>query len=285
MSNEIFISGIIGEDVTAKEIQKQLRNCEGTPIVRINSVGGNLSDGIAIVNAVKDSGAITVNEGIAYSMGAIILLAGKEVHAQENSLMMLHNVSGFAFGHSQQLSTTASDLKKHDIALAKTIAQKTGLENKTVFEQFLNYKDNFFNADEAKELGLVDKVIESEKKDEFLNLVQNMTFQNALNYFKGLGKNAKNEGLFSLNNPTVQGWQNLAKDDFEAKFEFLKEHQINDAGKWQEVANHFYKKMNEYGKQPACFHSNPQSTNLSHEGESHEYKTGIDKTFSDFQNL
>jgi ATP-dependent Clp endopeptidase proteolytic subunit ClpP len=159
------------DGITAKGFRQDLQDCnddaECTSIlVAINSPGGSIGEGIAIYNAIitqnLDANAKPINtrnDGIAYSMGAIVLLAGKKVYAHENTTTMLHCCSGGAWGNVRDVENYLGQMRAVDKGLAKSIASKTGKTLESVQSDIMNYDDHFYTSDEAKDLGLIDEVI------------------------------------------------------------------------------------------------------------------------------
>lgn len=172
---EILIYGGIGEWAWSEEkgwyeqnlavdIRAQLNELAsscGVINIRINSPGGFVDEGIAIVNAIIQC-PVPVHiyiDGLAASMAAIIALAGAKVHAASNSLFMFHNVSGWSYGNAKDMLKAHEVWSKWDSTLATTIAERTTLSEDEISERFLNYEDNFFTAAEALELGLIDEIL------------------------------------------------------------------------------------------------------------------------------
>lgn len=149
------IGGSFFEDgTTAKDFVNTLRDLEkeaSTIEIRINSPGGSVWDGIAIFNAIRNSKAEinTYVDGIAYSMAAIIALAGKKIHIADNARMMFHNASVAIRGNAQQLREQADIVQGYDTSLSLALQQRTGLSETDVASKYLNYKDNYINADQA----------------------------------------------------------------------------------------------------------------------------------------
>ncbi|WP_421811738.1 head maturation protease, ClpP-related [Flagellimonas sp.] len=130
--------------------------------VRINSPGGNVHDGLAIYNALYNSKKtiLTYNDGICYSMAALLMLAGEKSHSFKNCLFMTHNVISAVWGNAQEMRTEADVLDKYDQALGTAIESKLGISSEKVSELYLNYKDNYFTAQEAKDIGFYDDIID-----------------------------------------------------------------------------------------------------------------------------
>lgn len=163
-NQKIFIYGVIGSDgVSAEAFVLEFQKLEqaGHPIhVHINSPGGSVWDGLAIFTTIKSSKVpvYTHVDGIAYSMAAMIALAGHRVHMAQGSLLMLHNVSTSEYGHAQKLRQTADEVEKYDAVLADLIASKSGKSLDFVHQNWLDYKDHLFSPTEALSVGLIDQI-------------------------------------------------------------------------------------------------------------------------------
>lgn len=174
----IYIYGVIGgfdwdswtfintadsflEDFKAVENEYDVIN------VKINSPGGNVWDGLAIFNALNNSEKTinTYNDGICYSMAALLMLAGDNSYANANSLFMIHNVISAVWGNASQMREEADVLDKYDSALGTAIESKLGISAEKVKSDYLNYKDNYLTASEAMEQGFYDKVLDNKSKN------------------------------------------------------------------------------------------------------------------------
>lgn len=172
MGREIKIYGNIGYDwwtgegITAKSISKELDAAiaakEKEVTVRINSPGGSVFEGIAIYNAIANSAleVTTIVDGIAYSMGAIIALAGNKIQMAKNATMMIHNVSGGVYGNANDLRGALEMMEKLDNSLAISISDKTGLSVDEVKAKWLDFVDHTLSADEALKDKLIDSIVE-----------------------------------------------------------------------------------------------------------------------------
>lgn len=182
-SAEIMIYGVIGssfweEGNDAKNFVKDFKRLEAQYDridVHINSPGGSVWDGLPMFNVIRASKKEihTYNDGIAFSMGAMIFLAGKHRHASKGSLLMLHNVLGGAVGNADDLRNSAAMMDKHDDVLADLIAEQSGKDKDAVKSEWMNYKNHFFTATEAHENGFVTDLEEYEA-DGVPENVQNM---------------------------------------------------------------------------------------------------------------
>lgn len=172
----IFIYGVIGgidfdtwEEInTAAKFAEEFNEVEkdaDTIHVRINSPGGYVFEGLAIYNALfaSEKKIITYNDGICASMAALILLAGDEIHAFQNSLLMIHNSSSGFYGNKKEVEKQLEASDKIDRALGTAIEERLGISPEEVDEKYLNYEDNWFTSDEAKETGFYDTIIQKKK--------------------------------------------------------------------------------------------------------------------------
>lgn len=128
---DIYIYDEIGFwGVTAKQFISDL-NALGdiTHInLHINSPGGEVFEGIAIFNAIRNHGAgITVYvDGVAASMASLIAMAGDTVIMPENAFMMIHKPWGISRGDAEKMRTYADRLDKLESVMVPVYAQKTG---------------------------------------------------------------------------------------------------------------------------------------------------------------
>ncbi|MDD3185972.1 MAG: Clp protease ClpP, partial [Anaerostipes sp.] len=98
---------------TEKSLPGEIRSMNVKEIhVHINSYGGEVAEGLAVYNALKDSKAkvITYCDGFAASIASVIFCAGEERVMQESSLLMIHNAWGFAQGNADEIIDYASTL-------------------------------------------------------------------------------------------------------------------------------------------------------------------------------
>ena len=164
-ATDVYIFDEIGMwGVTAQNFISDIKDLKDTPInLRINSLGGDVFDGLAIYNIIKKRTAKTTVyiEGIAASIATIIALGADEVVMSENSLFMIHNASGGAMGESKDLQKTAQVLDKITRQLAEVYESKTGLSQETI--QDMMDEETWLNAQEAFELGFIDTISDAIK--------------------------------------------------------------------------------------------------------------------------
>ena len=131
--------------------------------LRINSPGGDVFDGVAIHNALKNHGAkITAHiDGIAASIASYIAMAASKIVMPSNAFMLIHNASGFVFGKADDMRAIADDLDRVDKSITATYVTRSGAKPSAI--KALMKQDRLMDAAEAKTLGLADEVT-SEKK-------------------------------------------------------------------------------------------------------------------------
>lgn len=174
----IYIYGVIGgfdwdtyEYInTDKKFVQEFNDLEQSyPIIniRLNTPGGDIHQGTPIVNAIRSSKShINIYvDGIAYSMGAEIAISGNTLYMYDNSRLMFHNSSTGAWGNAQQLREQADVLDSYDKSLAPLLANKLNITEEEALEKYLNFKDNYFTAKEAKEEGFADFIISNNSED------------------------------------------------------------------------------------------------------------------------
>ncbi|MEG1497595.1 MAG: ATP-dependent Clp endopeptidase proteolytic subunit ClpP [Clostridiales bacterium] len=127
----------------------------------INSPGGVITAGMAIydtMNYIKCD-VSTICVGMAASMGAFLLTAGAngKRFALPNSEIMIHQPSGGTQGQATDIEIHTNHIIKTKEKLNKILAEKTGKSLEQI--KLDTERDNFMSAEEAKEYGLIDKVI------------------------------------------------------------------------------------------------------------------------------
>lgn len=135
----------------------------------INSPGGSVTAGMAIydtMNYVKCD-VSTICIGLAASMGAFLLSSGAKGKrlALPNAEVMIHQPSGGAKGQATEIQIVAENILKTKKKLNEILAANTGQSVEKIAED--TERDNFMSAQEAKEYGLIDEIVESrsETKD------------------------------------------------------------------------------------------------------------------------
>ncbi|NJK65774.1 MAG: ATP-dependent Clp protease proteolytic subunit [Microcoleus sp. CSU_2_2] len=128
----------------------------------INSPGGSITAGMAIYDTMQHikSEVVTICVGLAASMGSFLLAAGtkgKRV-ALPHSRIMIHQPSGGTRGQATDIEIEAREIIRTRHQLNQIYADRTG-QTLAKIEKDMD-RDYFMSADEAKEYGLIDRVIE-----------------------------------------------------------------------------------------------------------------------------
>ncbi len=129
-------------------------------VVRLHTPGGSVIDGNLIYNTLINSKADIhiIVDGLAASMGSILILAGKKVSIAENAYIMVHAPSGSVEGNARTMTGAAKMLASIEANFIKKYATKTGKPEAELKDWMTG--DNWFSAEEALEAGLVDEIID-----------------------------------------------------------------------------------------------------------------------------
>jgi ATP-dependent Clp protease protease subunit len=129
----------------------------------INSPGGSITAGMAIYDTMQyiKCDVSTICIGMAASMGAFLLAAGAKGKrfALPNSEIMIHQPLGGTQGQATDIEIHAKRIIKMKEKLNHILADRTGQTYKKICDD--TERDNFMEADQAKEYGLIDEVIEN----------------------------------------------------------------------------------------------------------------------------
>ena len=165
---ELDMFGEIGEDwfgegISFTNFYEELKQYDGKKLViNLDSVGGNVSDGFAIANAIKQRNGETICR--VYSMSASIatqiMLACDRVECFRNSLIMIHLCSGYAYGNKNDFKKQIEIMDKIDNLLADAYVERTGKDKQEVLD--LMATETWYNGQESLEIGLVDNIIDME---------------------------------------------------------------------------------------------------------------------------
>lgn len=171
-SAEIILYAGIGQDfwgdgsmISAKQFSDEMKALPKTVneiTVRINSPGGDVFDGIAIYNRLKQfNGTVNVIiDGLAASIASIIALAGDNITIGEGALYMVHLPWTFAYGNRMEIDNVVNRLMDVEEQMVGIYAKKTGLDRNEI--KSLLEAETWLNADQAIDKGFVDaKVDES----------------------------------------------------------------------------------------------------------------------------
>ena len=161
----IFLTGVV-EDNVASLICAQLLFLESENPNKdisfyINSSGGAVTSGLAIYDTMQyiKPDITTVCIGQAASMGSLLLTAGSKNkrYALPHSRIMVHQPSGGVQGQASDIQIHANEILTIRKKLNEIYVLHTGQNIKKI-EEYLD-RDSFMGPDEAKDFGLIDKIV------------------------------------------------------------------------------------------------------------------------------
>lgn len=153
-------------DRSAYDIVNELKKIASKNInVHINSMGGDVGEGLAIYNTLKNSGknVTTYCDGFACSAASVVFMAGSERVMSKESLLMIHNAWMITAGNADQLRKDADDLEKISETMSNAYLEGTNISKDELKTLLAN--ETWISADEAKEYGFATKVSGGEESD------------------------------------------------------------------------------------------------------------------------
>ena len=171
LKDRIITLGSQIDDNVANSIVSQLlflqaQDSEKDIYLYINSPGGSVTAGFAIYDTIRHikPDVQTICIGMAASMGSFLLAAGAKGKrfALPNAEVMIHQPLGGAQGQATEIEIAANHILKTREKLNRILAERTGQSIEKIQQD--TDRDNFLTAEEAKEYGLIDEVMEPESK-------------------------------------------------------------------------------------------------------------------------
>ena len=162
----VDIMGPIGGwDVSGSEFLRELKDLGDVDSIdlRIHSPGGSVLYGWAIANGIKNHPAhvVAMVEGLAASMGSVVLMSADEIEVPQNAYVMIHNVSGGAFGEADELESMAALMRKLQDDVTDFYANATGKDREEIAEMMA--AETWMNGEDAVEHGFATRVLEPVK--------------------------------------------------------------------------------------------------------------------------
>lgn len=169
MDRIIWLAGPVNDRMSTV-VQAQLMFLDNLEVkdvtLHIDTPGGSVKSGLSIVDVINyvSSDIITVNTGMAASMGSILLGAGTKGKrlTLPNSRVMLHQVSTGASGNIQDIRRSIAEGEKYNETLFKMLGEFTDKTPEQVLKD--SERDFWLNGEEAVAYGIVDNVITNKKK-------------------------------------------------------------------------------------------------------------------------
>jgi ATP-dependent Clp protease protease subunit len=172
VDGELILYGFVGDSFwdqgfTASEVVYALaeigRDTDVT--VRINSGGGYVDDGIAIYNAlVAHRGTVTVLvDAVAASAASLLAMAGDTITMLAGSEMMIHGLSGAAYGKVKDLKSYAEHAEKLNRGMAEIYAEHSGEDVEDLLEEMEG--EIWLTPDEAVERGFATDAVKAKSSN------------------------------------------------------------------------------------------------------------------------
>lgn len=172
LRERIIFLGFPVDDHTASLVIAQLlflesEDADKDVMVYINSPGGSVSAGLAIYDTmqyIKPSVA-TICTGMAASMGAVLLAGGESGKRTSlpHSKIMIHQPLGGTQGQAIDIEIYTKEMIKTRDTIYNILVRHTGKDYETVKKDC--DRDNFMSAEEAKQYGLIDNILEKRVAD------------------------------------------------------------------------------------------------------------------------
>ncbi|SNA83351.1 putative ATP-dependent Clp protease proteolytic subunit [Flavobacterium psychrophilum] len=191
--NELYLYGTIwqGDGTYFVDVFSQMVNKYPVIDIHIHLNGGSVFDGNLIYNTIKSAKSFSdfYIDGIAASMGAIIILAGRNIYMADNAFIMVHAPSGSTNGTALDHEASAVLLRAIEKNMLKVLKAKTGLSD-VELTKWLE-KDTWISADKALEMklitGIKDPVIDAKVE------IEDNDFERIYNSYTALLINEKSD--------------------------------------------------------------------------------------------
>ena len=173
MMDRIIFLGTDVNDYTANVIQAQLLYLDSADpgkdvSIYINSPGGSVYAGLGIYDTMQYISSVvsTICTGMAASMAAVLLVAGEsgKRFALPHSRVMIHQPMGGIQGQASDIEITAREILKLKEELYRIISEHSGQPFEKVEAD--SDRDYWMIAREAKEYGMIDKILVNPKKEQ-----------------------------------------------------------------------------------------------------------------------
>lgn len=166
---DVYIYDVIDSwyGVAAEDFVKDLAALDVETIqLWVNSPGGSVYDGVAIMNALRRHPAkvVATVDGIAASAASFIIQAADEVVMGQGTELMIHDAWSFSYGNAEAMRETADNLDRLSETIASLYAERAG-GDVAQWREFM-LAETWYTAEEAVAAGLADRVEGATKKKE-----------------------------------------------------------------------------------------------------------------------
>jgi ATP-dependent Clp endopeptidase proteolytic subunit ClpP len=153
--------------VSAADFVNDLNSVSAKNItLRINSPGGDVQDGLAMLNALRQHPANihVIVDGWAASAASFIAMAGDRVSMAPNAMLMIHDAAGMCMGNAQDMQEMADLLDKHSDNIASVYQRRAGGTVEDWREAMR--AETWYSDQEAVDAGLADEILGEDVEEE-----------------------------------------------------------------------------------------------------------------------
>ena len=157
LSGTIANLSFLEDTISAKAVKDSLDNVKEDIVIRLNSGGGDVFEGIEIYNYLKSlSNHITIEvTALAASAASLVAMAGDKIIIRTGANMMVHEASTMAFGNKSDIQKTLNALTAIDTSIVDIYHDRTGLDRDEIDNLIAN--ETWLTADEAINKGFADE--------------------------------------------------------------------------------------------------------------------------------
>lgn len=160
----LYVYGVIGESffddgITSEEFAQAVRGSKAARLnLRINSPGGDVFEGVAMAQALRDfpGELVAYVDGLAASAATLLTTAAKQTLMAKGSMLMIHQAWTLAMGNADDLISQAALLEKIDGQIAQQYADRAGVTSAQAMEWMR--AETWFTEDEAVAAKLADGI-------------------------------------------------------------------------------------------------------------------------------
>lgn len=157
LSGTIANLSFLDDTISAKAVKDSLDNVKEDIVIRLNSGGGDVFEGIEIYNYLKSlPNHITIEvTALAASAASLVAMAGDKIIIRTGANMMVHEASTMAFGNKSDIQKTLNALTAIDTSIVDIYHDRTGLDRDEIVNLITN--ETWLTADEAINKGFADE--------------------------------------------------------------------------------------------------------------------------------
>lgn len=157
LSGTIANLSFLDDTISAKAVKDSLDDVKEDIVIRLNSGGGDVFEGIEIYNYLKSlPNHITIEvTALAASAASLVAMSGDKIIIRTGANMMVHEASTMAFGNKSDIQKTLNALTAIDTSIVDIYHDRTGLDRDEIVNLITN--ETWLTADEAINKGFADE--------------------------------------------------------------------------------------------------------------------------------